>query len=245
MDYGLVAEIIDINTLFGPLPPAASDLSVDDLTALMARHSIKVSCTLSTIGALLDHNAGNSATKAACSESPSLAPVATVNPKAFFGGEGAHTRFKADGFKLVRFFPAMQGWDPGSDAFAGLLTELAAQGLPIMIDTNDSGCATRAVSAAAGYGAAVILASIDEQTVSEAVSLARRNDNVYIETSNLLASGAISHAVDVIGPERLMFGSGAPSRPTASGLAALKFSGLSEGDMERVLGGNAKRVLGI
>src|SRR5215468_2607210 len=106
-----MSEIIDINTLFGPMPAAASDLSVEELAALMKRHAVSAGCTLSTVGLLLDHNSGNSATRAACSENRKLIPTATINPMSFFGGDGAHARFKADGFRLVRFFPAVQGWD--------------------------------------------------------------------------------------------------------------------------------------
>ena len=49
-----MSDIIDINTLFGPLPAAASDLTVDDLMGLMGRHSVKSCCTLSTIGDVLE-----------------------------------------------------------------------------------------------------------------------------------------------------------------------------------------------
>src|SRR5205085_2487047 len=86
--------IVDINTLFGPLPSAAADLSIDDLTTLMTEHEVAVCCTLSTIGFLLDHNSGNAATRAACSENSRLIPVATINPQAYFGGDGPHAKLR-------------------------------------------------------------------------------------------------------------------------------------------------------
>src|SRR5918911_145496 len=111
-------DIVDVNTLFGPLPAAATDLSVEDLAALMRRHGVRACCTLSTVGLLLDHNSGNAATRAACSENPSLVPVATINPQSYFGGNGGQTRFREDGFKLARFFPGLQGWDAVYAPFA-------------------------------------------------------------------------------------------------------------------------------
>ena len=69
-------EIVDINTLFGPLPAASADLNVDSLLTLMQKHSVRAACTLSTLGLLLDPTIGNSATKAACVEHPELMPVA-------------------------------------------------------------------------------------------------------------------------------------------------------------------------
>jgi hypothetical protein len=240
-----MSDIIDINTLFGPLPAAASDLSVDDLTELMSRHSIKACCTLSTIGMLLDHNSGNSATRAACGESPSLEAAATVNPMAFFGGDGPYKRFKADGFKLVRFFPGFQGWDPVAESFVALAQVLGEQELPIMVDVDQSGMASGLIRTLDSYEAPIILAGMDETTISEGVALMRAKNNVFVETSNLLAAGAIKQVVESVGPERILYGSGAPSRPMASGLAILKYSGLTDEQTDLVLGGNAKRMLGL
>ncbi len=240
-----MAEIIDINTLFGPLPAAASDLSVDDLTAMMSRHSVKSCCTLSTIGMLLDHNSGNSATRAACGESPSLEAAATVNPMAFFGGDGPYKRFRSDGFKLVRFFPGFQGWDPDAESFVALARVLGEQELPIMVDIDRSGMASRLTRALDFYEGPIVLSSVDETSVSEAVALMRAKNNVFVETSSLLAAGAVKQVVDSVSPERILYGSGAPSRPMASGLAILKHSGLTDEQSDLVLCGNAKRLLGL
>ena len=240
-----MAEIIDINTLFGPSPAAASDLSVDDLTALMDRHSIRQSCTLSTVGALLDHNAGNSATKAACSENSRLVPAATVNPMAFFGDDGPHARFKSDGFKIVRFFPGLQGWSPAAESFGAVVRALADQSLPLMVDVCGSGSASDVARTTGSYAGTIVLAGVDQETAAEAVALMRVHKNICVETSSLLATGAVRLIVDRVGPDRVLFGSGSPSRPTASGLAMLKRSALSDEHLQQLLGGNAKRLLGL
>src|SRR5438105_5908305 len=103
-------EIVDVNTLFGPLPVASADLSVDALTSLMQPHHIGTAFTLSTLGLLLDPTVGNAATRAACSEHSELLPVATLNPTMYFGDTASVLRLASDGFRLVRFFPAAQGW---------------------------------------------------------------------------------------------------------------------------------------
>jgi predicted TIM-barrel fold metal-dependent hydrolase len=238
-----MSEIIDVNTLFGPLPASASDLSVDDLVGLMKEHSVSLCCTLSTIGVLLDHNAGNSATKAACSESSSLVPVTTINPLAFFGGDGPHNRSEAVGFKMVRFFPRLQGWDVDYAPFALAAEAFGREKLPLMLDVDQSGMATRAVDRLNDYPGPVILAGIVDSTVSEAIVLMRSYSNVYVDTSGLLATGAIKLVAESVGAERILFGSGAPAKPMASGLAVLKYSGLSEEHTRLILGGNAKRLL--
>src|SRR5258708_27397112 len=101
-------DIIDINTLFGPLPVASSDLSVDTLLQLMQKHKVGTACILSTLGLLLDPTVGNAATRAACGEHPELLPIATLNPTMYFGDSEPILRLKADKFCMVRFFPGDQ-----------------------------------------------------------------------------------------------------------------------------------------
>ncbi|MGC8668291.1 MAG: amidohydrolase family protein [Chthonomonadales bacterium] len=238
-------SIIDVNTIFGPLPEAAADLSVDDLTALMHRHSVDACCTLSTIGLLLDHRMGNAATKAACSENPRFIPVATMNPQSFYGGEGPHLRFRADGFKLARFFPGAQGWVPDYEPFIALVRALEAEGLPIMVDVSRPGEATRLVQSLGVDPAPLVLAGVDEQTLAEALVLMRAHPNLYVETSHLLALGAIKHVVEHVGAERVLFGSGAPARPMAGALAVVRHSGVPEEEQSHILGANAARLLGV
>jgi predicted TIM-barrel fold metal-dependent hydrolase len=236
---------IDINTIFGPMPSSATDLSVDELVSLMERHSVAASCTLSTVGLLLDHNSGNAATRAACAENRKLVATATINPLSFFGGDGSHLKFKSDGFRMVRFFPSAQGWDAEHAAFSAALKSLAEQALPIMVQIDASGDVTRAVRAASGYPGGIILAGISDRTLSEAVALMQTNPKLYLESSNLLATGALKHVVDCVGADRVLYGSGAPERPMASGLGVLKNSGLSEAQQSQIQGANASGLLGL
>jgi predicted TIM-barrel fold metal-dependent hydrolase len=238
-------QIIDVDTMFGPLPAGAADLSVDELAEMMRRHGVQACCTLSTVGMLLDHNAGNGATRAACSEQSGLLPVATWNPQVSFAGEGPFSRFKSDGFKMVRFFPAEQGWDPAYAPMRQLAKALQADSLPLMIDVEKSGAATRVAESLAGNPAPVILTGVDETTIAEAVALMRDNDRLYLSTANLVAVGLVRQVVDSVGAERLLYGSGAPSRPMASALGVLRFAGLAGEQQAAILGGNARRLFGV
>lgn len=237
--------IVDVNSRFGPLPAAASDLSVDDLMAMMRQHSLRACCTLSTVGMLLDHNMGNAATRAACSEHPELMAVATVNPQAYYGGDGAWTNLRGAGFRMVRLFPAFQKWDPGYAAFIALANDLAADGLPMMVDIASVGEASRVVTSLGRYPGTVILAGVTAQTMAEAIALMRANPAVSIETSRLLATGALKHVVGCVGAERVFFGSGAPAQPMASSLSIAYQSGLTADELAQVLGGNAARLFGL
>ena len=238
-------EIIDVNTMFGPMPTGAADLSVDELTGMMKTHGVRAACTLSTVGLLLDHGAGNSATKAACGETNNLMPVATVNPQTYFGDDAGLSRFKADGFKMVRFCPDLQGWDAAYAPMVVLAKRLEVEGLPIMVDVGRPGVATRLVQALVAHPASLILAGVDETMVAETIALMRAHGRVFVETSRLIAVGAIRQIVESVGAERILYGSGAPLQPMASVLGVLRHAGLSDQQRAQVLGGNAKGLLGV
>ncbi len=231
--------------MFGPLPAGAADLSVDELGEMMRKYGIHACCTLSTVGMLLDYNSGNGATRAACGEQASLLPVATLNPQTVFTDDGPYMRFKSDGFKIVRFFPMEQDWDAAYAPFRALAGRLEAEKLPIMVDVGGSGAATRLVDALARHPAPLILTGIDASAVAEAIAVMRTHSGIYIDTSHLVAVGAIKQVVDCVGAERVLYGSGAPSRPMASALGVLRNADISDDQRAQILGGNARRLLGI
>lgn len=240
-----MSEIIDISTLFGPAPAAASDLSVDDLAEMMARHGVAACCTLSTLGILLDPVAGNAATRAAAAEDTRLVPAATYNPLMYFGHDSPAIHPRADGFRLARFFPARQGWPPHFAPFGSILRRLEADGSPAMVDIGGPGMATALMASAGSTPVPIILGGVGEPGLSEALSVLHSHDNVLLETSRLLAIGAIELAVRSVGADRVLFGSGAPTRPMASALAAIQHADIPDRDRELILGENAWRILGL
>ena len=238
-------DIVDVNTLFGPPPASSTDLPVDELLSLMQKHSIRACCTMSTVGMLLDHTAGNSATLAACREYPALIPVATVNPLSYFGGEGPAEQFVQEKFRMVRFFPTSQGWPVRFAPFRTLVRTLASKHLPIMVDVTGPGMATDLADMMSDVDCRVVLAGVDDRQVSEAVAVLRAMRGFYVETSGLTAVGALRLLEAGVGAERLLFGSAAPGRPVASALATVRHAGLSEEDQTAILGANARALLNL
>lgn len=236
-------SIVDVNTLFGPLPVASTDLAVDALVTLMQKHSVGAACTLSTLGLLLDPQVGNSATRAACEENPHLLPVATLNPTMYFGDTAPLLRLKQEGFRMVRFFPEEQDWPLDYAPFTAMLRCLDEAALPIMVDVRRRGSISTVLRAIESYPAPVILAGVTADTLSEAITALRHHESWFVETSRLLAPGAIKFVVDTVGPQRLLFGSSAPSRPIAGSLNVLRFAGLADDARALVLAGNARRLL--
>ena len=236
-------DIIDINTLFGPMPLTSVDLPVDALVELMQKHSVGTACTLSTLGLLLDSGVGNSVTKATCAEHPHLRPVATLNPTAFFGDADPLLRLLEDGFCMVRYFPATQGWPINFAPFRALLRRLDETRLASMIEIAAPGEITALSAELEGHPLPVILEGVDARSLAEAIAVLRHHNNWYLETSRLLAPGNIKLVVDTLGSERLLFGSRAPSHPLASGLKTLEYAGLNSEALNAITHANARRVL--
>jgi predicted TIM-barrel fold metal-dependent hydrolase len=235
-------SVIDVNTLFGPLPLASVDLTVETLLELMAAGGVTSACTLSTLGLLLDATVGNAATRAACSEYPQLMPLATLNPASFFGDAAPLLRLRQEGFRAVRFFPSVQHWPIAFQPFSSILEILAPTGIPIMVSISSPGDIT-ALQAVAGSYPRVILTAVDLTHLPEALAAMRKHSNWMIETSRLLAIGSVKLVADAVGADRILFGTGAPAQSLSAALHALQHSGVSDPDRRLILCGNAERVL--
>ena len=240
-----MADLIDINTLFGPLPTSSSDLSVEDLLALMQKHQVTRACTMSTLGSLFDSSIGNAATRAACSEHNELIAAATLNPRSFMGDTEQIGALPEAGYKIVRFFPDEQQWPIDYAPFRALLRVLVESKLPIMIRVEKLGEITGLMRALELYEAPVILESVDIPLLSEAVAALHSNKHWCLETSNLLATGAIQLVAETVGAERVLFGTSAPFHPIAGVLNMIRLAGFNDTETEQVLSGNARRILKV
>ena len=70
--------------------------------------------------------------------------------------------------------------------------------------------------------------------------------NLYLDMSGFDPErGIVEKAVEVLGAERVLFGSDAPGRSYAAQLAKVQYADISEDDKALVLGGNAARLLDL
>jgi predicted TIM-barrel fold metal-dependent hydrolase len=79
--------------------------------------------------------------------------------------------------------------------------------------------------------------------INSSIEVARRNENIYLETSGMPMHTKIRDAIDALGPTRVLFGSAIPAFHPQVEMAKVRLSGLSEDNVERVLGLNARRLL--
>lgn len=233
-------QITDVNTLFGGYPSRHSDSTAETLVATMGANQVDYTLTLSTLGIFYNDRAGNEETMAACRKIGGLVPVATIDPRGFWGQ--ALDAYGV-GYEMFRFFPHDQGWSFESVAFRQIVGALAAgPATPIMISVRTPGDASRIAEATAGYPKPVILEGVAPDTLSEAIAIMRQNDRIYLETHAFASPGALLVLRDTVGVDRVLFGSRAPGLSLGAAMRYIHGSGLTEAEQVKVLAGNAGTV---
>jgi len=79
----------------------------------------------------------------------------------------------------------------------------------------------------------------------DAILMAKRAPNIYLDTSSIPYPGLIRKAVEALGPERIVFASDNPAGDPISDLAKIKDLGLPREAEELILYRNTARILGL
>jgi predicted TIM-barrel fold metal-dependent hydrolase len=79
----------------------------------------------------------------------------------------------------------------------------------------------------------------------EAIAMAKRVENVWLDTTLSWPPALIRQAADAVGAERIVYGSDSPYIPIGAEVdKVMKWSGLPDRDVELILGRNLERLLG-
>ena len=222
-------EIIDANTVFGPWPLMRADMAVERLVEALKNHGVSRALAISTVGSLHNHGDGNAETLAVCTQQPTLTPVATIDPRGYFGPPGSVAKLAEQGFKMFRFFPMLQEWRLDH---------------AVMMQARETGYPTALVKSLDGHKSNFILEGVSFENMAEAVSVMRKHENVCIDTRELKVPGALRFVVDQIGAERVVFGSGCLRSSLASSLRYVTEAEIPDDKKALILAGNIKRLLG-
>lgn len=238
-------EIIDVNTIFGPWPIVRADMHVERLVEALKNHGVSKSLALSTVGVLHNHYDGNTETIRSCTEQGGvLIPVATIDPRGYFGNAGLVAKLMEQGCKMFRFFPLLQDWPLDHSTFCDVLDEIEGANVPVMIQARESGCPSSLLRILPGRNTTFILEGISFENMAEAVSVMRKYPNVMCETRELRVPGALRFLLDQVGSERVLFGSGCLRSSLAASLGYVMDAEISDDAKAAVLAGNVKRLLG-
>lgn len=245
----MAEPILDFHTLFGPVPPRVAEPGTARLQMLLTQHGVSGAVALSTRGAYHNAHAGNRETLALCQQSGGvLIPAAVLDPRLPQAAQSI------GGAKVLCFLPAMQKWPLMFEPLIDVLETLCEMGenesvanTPVWWEAARMGDATQIehVLQEAKYPAPVVLGGVTGETLVEALSVARKNKTFFVATNGLRGVGEIEMAVSTLGANRVVFASAAPARSLGAALGLVEQADLSQADADLVLGGNARRLLGL
>lgn len=152
-----------------------------------------------------------------------------------------------DGFAGVKLHPFSQRFDPGSRRMDEYYKVIEESGKPLIMhtlgDINRTHPHTAAKISSRFKDLTLILAHFAGYSL-DAINLASKNDNLYLETSVVATPWVIKKVVGITGAEKILFGSDSPYSDQHLELETVKRADISRGDRELILCGNARRILG-
>lgn len=186
---------------------------------------------------------------------PRIVPFLSVHPKDPFKREKVSDYIKM-GCKAMKLHPVIQNFLPNSKSVFDLIEEVKIYQLPILCHT---GCfSIPHLHEQREYGninnfiplieqfreVPFIIAHMNLLQSEEAIAIAKRFENVYLETSWQTVKN-VQKAISALGSERILFGSDWPYAFQNTSLAVVKRACKSDQSFENVAGRNAKRLLRI
>ncbi len=248
--------IIDVNGYHGTWPywPTLHS-DTESMLAKMDKYGISRVFLSSLKAAFSDVDGGNAEMLEVVHRFPErFSPAFTYSPYAA-GRERYREELLHERPCLVKLFPQSQAYEPAEEPFiAELLDFCGQQGVPVMVPHRlmmswrmPRYDVQRIGNIAARHpDTTFILSGINYVLeLQSALDVLRRNRNVYIETSAMMALREIDYVAERIGVERMLHGSAIPLQNPAIGPLKIHTSALSEGDKERILSGNAIERLGL
>ncbi len=237
-------DTVDSNAIFGPWPLVRADMSIERLVIALKNHNVGTALVISTVGMLHSHGDGNAETLRACAGQLTMLPVATIDPRGYFGPPGIVANLVEQGFKMFRFFPLLQEWELDHAAFSDVVDELEPAGLPVMLQARGTGSPTALSRTLGSHKTNFILEGISFENMAEAVSVMRKHDNVLVDTRELRVPGALRFLVDQVGAHRVVFGSACLRSSLAAAQGYVMDAEISDDNKAAIFGGNIRRLLG-
>ncbi|MBQ0105852.1 MAG: amidohydrolase family protein [Armatimonadetes bacterium] len=236
-------NIIDVNTLYGAGTSSVFRNSADVLEEYLTNNGIGKALTLNVSGVKNNYSYGNRKTITELADSSVLVPVATVNPKGFFGNVKELTNIKEQGFKAIKFFPNMQDWKLDNIVFKEILQFNNNVGLPIIVNTKFFGEITE-LSYAYEYDYPLICSRVSYENCAEFVSFAKKHRNVFVECSYFNSHSVLYKIIENLGCDRVLFGSMSMKNLASVAVDYISKADISDEDKEKIFSGNALRIFG-
>jgi predicted TIM-barrel fold metal-dependent hydrolase len=153
------------------------------------------------------------------------------------------------GFKGVKLHPTTTIAHPAAPPTVELMRLSGELGVPVLFHCGDDPYTTPqaiALGAKEAPDTAVVLGHMGGYFhVEDAISMAERYENLYLETSAMPYPDRIAEGVRRVGAERVVFGSDGPGCNPTLEVEKVRLAELSRDEEALVLGGNAARLMGL
>lgn len=224
---------------FGGWANVACD--TDELLASMRLHKVDKSCVFYTDNSLVR--------RAAASHPCKIAGVVWPDPRREGAAELVRTAIQDWGFKGVKLHPLVHAFLPDDEVVHPIMDEARRARVPVLVHSGHppfslpwsiGELAERypdvpVVMLHMGHGHGIY--------IQAAIRVARRLDNVFLETSGMPMHTKVKEAVEQVGEERVMYGSDIPFHDPAVEIARVCASRLPEEVLEKVFYSNAKKLM--
>lgn len=237
-------RVIDNHCLFGRWPKDDRDTSPEALLEALKGMGVERGVAVSLRGVFHNFEEGNAETLELCSREKALVPAATINPKSYYSRASEPARLRKQGFRLLRLFPAQQGWSLRSVVAERILVECAKAKLPVAFPVGKFSDVASDLSRVAPKGCRVILSDFYYNELAEAVEVLRRRPEFFMELGHTCVPGAIEFLCRELGAKRFVLGTNQPLECGLGAIEAIRRADISDRDKAAVLGGNLSRLLG-
>jgi len=234
-------EWIDGNTFFGTWPKRKLDVPSEELVRLLREAGTSRALTLSLAAPLLHAVEGNNLTRLASIEHRELVPFGAVDPRKYTG-EGAVQRLRETGCAALRLTNRINAFPLDIAPVELILTESAHAEITAFVDVIGWGDCTTLERLAERCGCRVVMVGVHYNFLSEALVCMKRSNLLYLETSRLNTPDGVRVVSSEVGPERVLFGSGAPFSYASSARMVAEHSRLTGQELDWV---SSKTVLSL
>ena len=252
-------SFIDCHTHIGRLPGVVGDLfRAEDLDRIAQREGVSIMLASSATATMVSQSAGTAETIDMVRRfGDRLKGVLWVNPNDPDWSQDV-PRAVDYGFLGLKIHPVLDHYAVDRVALDDVFDCAQAQGWPVLTHTGPDGSATSALCYEPLIRAYPNVRLILAHLRLEAIPLARRYDNVYVDTTHV-DPRIVELALPIVSPSKILFGTDAPAgfdvghpvvkdrgqRSYAGIIGGLRDMGISDASLARILFENASELFGI
>ena len=230
--------------------------SVEGTPETMGKAGIQRALVFSPHGAYWDPGEGNQILLDTIKDHPNLYPQLVANPLDDLDAFAAQV--KREGVRSVRMVPSLHQYPFRDWAVKPWLDWLAAERIPVWlpsefrihVDENfnrakDLDPTEVHDTLKAHPDLIAVLSEVKYNDFPWAFLLLKSVPNLYLELSKWVITDGMNIAIDAIGEERIVFGSGFPESAISPQLYQLHRYGFSDSTLKAICAGNLERLLGM